>query len=224
MFMRHRCSGSPVVADCWRTKSSGVCTPSPSGRSADLKSSPPFLTIASRSAHGISRSASRARPAPLRRSRATMPGLAWLTSATGSPVRKCSTLASSRLLYSCPQRRIGKWITLARQSSPRGGAAVRRRRPNQSSRSTRRARRRPLVHSHRSRRREPAERAYAAHPVHGYCSHGGSRSPSSRSWKRGTKNSFVSVVSITRPVSPYPTTRSASSGSTTCRTARGCGA
>jgi len=36
-------------------------------------------------------------------------------------------------------------------------------------------------------------------PSHGYCAHGGSRSPSSRSRKPGTKNSRVSVVSFTRP-------------------------
>ena len=39
-------------------------------------------------------------------------------------------------------------------------------------------------------------------PSQGYFSQGGSRSPSSRSRKPGTKNSFVSVVSFTRPVSP----------------------
>ena len=31
MFARHMCSGRPVVADCARTNSSGVCVPSPSG-------------------------------------------------------------------------------------------------------------------------------------------------------------------------------------------------
>src|SRR5262249_49205952 len=45
-------------------------------------------------------------------------------------------------------------------------------------------------------------------PSHGYFSLGGSRSPSSRSAKRGTKNSFVSVVSNTRPVPPTGTTLS----------------
>ena len=39
-------------------------------------------------------------------------------------------------------------------------------------------------------------------PSQGYFSDGGSRSPSSRSWKRGMKSSFVSVVSMTRPVWP----------------------
>lgn len=45
-------------------------------------------------------------------------------------------------------------------------------------------------------------------PSQGYFSLGGSRSPSSRSANRGTKNSFVSVVSKTRPVSPTGTTLS----------------
>ena len=31
MFARHMCSGSPVLADCSRTKSSGDCVPSPIG-------------------------------------------------------------------------------------------------------------------------------------------------------------------------------------------------
>ena len=96
MFMRHMCSGRPVVADCWRTNSSGVWLPSPSGSSADENSSAAFFTFASSSATGTSRNAARARGA-LRRSRATMPGLAWLTSATGSPVSKCTTLSMSRL-------------------------------------------------------------------------------------------------------------------------------
>ena len=39
-------------------------------------------------------------------------------------------------------------------------------------------------------------------PSHGYFVHGGSRSASSRSRNRGMKNSFVSVVNRTRPVSP----------------------
>ena len=39
-------------------------------------------------------------------------------------------------------------------------------------------------------------------PSQGYFSYGASRSPSSRSRKPGMKNSFVSVVSITRPVWP----------------------
>ena len=39
-------------------------------------------------------------------------------------------------------------------------------------------------------------------PSHGYSRHGGSRSASSRSRNRGMKNSFVSVVSRTRPVWP----------------------
>ena len=107
MFMRHMCSGRPVVADCCRTNSSGVWLPSPSGSSADANSSEAFLTIFTSSAGGTSRSASRARAA-LRRSRATRPGFAWLTSATGSPVSKWTTLSSSRLLYGLPQRRIGK--------------------------------------------------------------------------------------------------------------------
>ena len=61
MFMRHMCSGRPVVADCWRTNSSGVWLPSPSGSSADEKSSAAFFTFASRSATGTSRNAARAR-------------------------------------------------------------------------------------------------------------------------------------------------------------------
>ena len=96
MFIRHMCSGSPVVADCCRTNSSGVCAPSPSGSAAAEKSSPAFFTIRTSSAGGRSRSTCRARAA-LRRSRATMPGLAWLTSATGSPVSKRTTLSTSRL-------------------------------------------------------------------------------------------------------------------------------
>src|SRR5689334_22780534 len=39
-------------------------------------------------------------------------------------------------------------------------------------------------------------------PSHGYFSYGGSRSPSSRSRKRGMKNSLVSVVNMARPVWP----------------------
>ena len=42
-------------------------------------------------------------------------------------------------------------------------------------------------------------------PSHGYFALGGSRSPSSRSANRGTKNSFVNVVNSTRPVWPYST-------------------
>ena len=87
MFIRHMCSGSPVVADCCRTNSSGVCVPSPSGSSAVEKSAAAFFTICTRSVGCTSRSTCRARAA-LRRSRATMPGLARLTSATGSPVSK----------------------------------------------------------------------------------------------------------------------------------------
>src|SRR5690606_31253093 len=60
-------------------------------------------------------------------------------------------------------------------------------------------------------------------PSHGYCSQGGSRSPSSRSRNPGMKSSFVSVVSLTRPVSPYSTILSGLSKSTTSITARGCG-
>src|SRR5215213_7684911 len=60
-------------------------------------------------------------------------------------------------------------------------------------------------------------------PSHGYSSQGGSRSASSRSRKRGMKNSFVRVVKRTRPVWPYSTIRSGSSGSTTSTTARGTG-
>ena len=61
-------------------------------------------------------------------------------------------------------------------------------------------------------------------PSQGYFSYGGSRSPSSRSRNPGTKNSLVSVVSLTRPVWPYSTTLFKSSKSTTSVTARGCGA
>src|SRR5262249_41744519 len=43
-------------------------------------------------------------------------------------------------------------------------------------------------------------------PSHGYFSYGFLRMPSSRSANRGTKNSFVSVVSSPRPQSPYGTT------------------
>ena len=96
MFIRHMCSGSPVVADCCRTNSSGVCVPSPSGNSAVEKSSAAFLIMWTRSAGCASRRTCRARAA-LRRSRATMPGFAWLTSATGSPVSKWTTLSISRL-------------------------------------------------------------------------------------------------------------------------------
>src|SRR6185295_5336401 len=39
-------------------------------------------------------------------------------------------------------------------------------------------------------------------PSHGYSAHGAERTPSSRSAKRGMKNSRVSVVSRTRPRSP----------------------
>ena len=34
MLNLHMCSGRPVVADCNRAKSSGVCDPSPHGSSA----------------------------------------------------------------------------------------------------------------------------------------------------------------------------------------------
>lgn len=42
-------------------------------------------------------------------------------------------------------------------------------------------------------------------PCHGYFADGASRSPSSRSANRGTKNSFVRVVRRTRPVPPTGT-------------------
>ena len=50
MLARHMCSGRPVLADCWCTKSSGDCVPSPIGsvpfsyRSAAL----PSMAISSR--------------------------------------------------------------------------------------------------------------------------------------------------------------------------------
>ena len=36
MLAWHMCSGRPVVADCWCTKSSGDCVPSPIGNVAML--------------------------------------------------------------------------------------------------------------------------------------------------------------------------------------------
>src|SRR5215471_4117050 len=44
MFARHMCSGRPVVADWARTNWSGVCEPSPIGRSAFMYSSPALPT------------------------------------------------------------------------------------------------------------------------------------------------------------------------------------
>src|SRR5262245_51903519 len=55
---------------------------------------------------GISRSTSRARWA-WRMSRPISPPLARLTSASGSPLAKWTTLSRSRLLYGSPQRRTG---------------------------------------------------------------------------------------------------------------------
>ena len=64
----------------------------------------------------------------------------------------------------------------------------------------------------------------SATPSHAYGARGGRRIASSRSRKRGMKNSFVSVVSSTRPHSPWFTRSSVLFGFTTRRTARGCGA
>src|SRR6516165_3560698 len=66
---------------------------------------------------GISRSKSRARLA-WRMSRSTRPALARLTSASGSPVAKWTTLSTSRLLYGSPQRRTGMWIPTSLPNSP----------------------------------------------------------------------------------------------------------
>ena len=60
-------------------------------------------------------------------------------------------------------------------------------------------------------------------PSHGYGSHGGVRIASSRSAKRGMKNSLVSVVSRTLPHSPYGTSVFSSSKLTTSHIARGHG-
>ena len=75
MFPLHMCSGKPVEADCWQTKSSGDCSPSPIGKLAFWYRSPAFFIISISSAHGISRKMSRARWA-LRMSRLSRPGLA----------------------------------------------------------------------------------------------------------------------------------------------------
>ena len=59
------------------------------------------------------------------------------------------------------------------------------------------------IHPDRRRRRDLVERPHAADAVPRVLRRtAASRSPSSRSAKRGTKNSFVSVVSSTRPVWP----------------------
>ena len=72
-----------------------------------MNSSPARWSIRTRSAHGISRSTSRARWA-FRMSRAIKPAFAWLTSATGSPVAKWATGVTSRLRYGSPHRSTGK--------------------------------------------------------------------------------------------------------------------
>ena len=52
MFARHIRSGSPVLADCARTNSSGVCVPSPIGSVPFMYSSPARPTRAIRSSIG----------------------------------------------------------------------------------------------------------------------------------------------------------------------------
>ncbi len=94
MFARHMCSGSPVVADCARTNSSGVWVPSPIGSVAFMYRSPAFAARSIRSSMGISRRASRARAA-LRMSRWISPPFARLTVAIGSPVEKWTTSSFS---------------------------------------------------------------------------------------------------------------------------------
>jgi hypothetical protein len=97
MFARHSRSGRPVVPDWARTKSSGVCDPSPIGSSALAYSSPARPMRWTSSAIGISRSASRARDA-FRMSRWIRPPLARLTDAIGSPVEKWTTRSTSMLV------------------------------------------------------------------------------------------------------------------------------
>jgi hypothetical protein len=97
MLARHMRSGRPVLADCARTNSSGVCEPSPIGSVPVMYSSPARPTRSIRSSIGISRSTSRARCA-LRTSRWISPPLARLTLAIGSPVEKWTTSSTSMLV------------------------------------------------------------------------------------------------------------------------------
>jgi hypothetical protein len=94
MFARHIRSGSPVLADCARTNSSGVCVPVPIGSVALEYNSPALAAIAIRSSIGIARSAARARAA-FRASRWISPPFARLTVAIGSPVEKWTTSSFS---------------------------------------------------------------------------------------------------------------------------------
>jgi hypothetical protein len=94
MFARHIRSGSPVLADCARTNSSGVCVPVPIGSVALEYNSPALAAMAIRSSIGIARSAARARDA-FRASRWISPPFARLTVAMGSPVEKWTTASFS---------------------------------------------------------------------------------------------------------------------------------
>ena len=87
MLARHMCSGRPVLADCWWTKSSGDCVPSPIGSVPCSYRSAALPSIAINSRQEIGSSASRARCA-CRMSRLMIPPPAWLTLAIGSPVAK----------------------------------------------------------------------------------------------------------------------------------------
>ena len=107
MLPRHSRSGRPVLADCARTNSSGVCVPSPIGSVAFAYRSPAVPTRVISSSIGISRRTSRARCA-LRMSRWIIPPFARLTFAIGSPVAKCTTSSTSMLVYGWPQRRTGR--------------------------------------------------------------------------------------------------------------------
>ena len=106
MFARHMRSGRPVLADCARTNSSGVCVPSPIGSVAFMYSSPAFADARDQLvdrdlAQHVARALRLAHVAPI------SPPLARLTFAIGSPVEKWTTSSTSMLVYGWPQRRTG---------------------------------------------------------------------------------------------------------------------
>src|SRR5579872_6772166 len=106
MLAAHMCSGRPVVADCIRQNSCGVCVPLPKGSLAFRYKSPALAAISISRLIGISRNTSRAR-SMWRLSILSIPPLAWCTCASTSPVSKCTTSCFSRLSYGLPKRITG---------------------------------------------------------------------------------------------------------------------
>ena len=130
MFARHSRSGRPVVPDCARTNSSGVCEPSPIGQlGVRVELSGPCPRARISSAIGISRSTSRARCA-LRMSRWMSPPLARLTFAIGSPVEKwrSSSNPGSNTAVPTGARKVSSWrsASIRRQLNTNGYTGYRR--------------------------------------------------------------------------------------------------